>query len=126
MKETTDSARHVANALSEGINCLYEIMVGEGCTPREPELDDAGTSLDDSLCALEAAMSELRNGTFEGGPVVTDDDLRRVQRIRLLVTEWNSDQGRSAELSLLCRQCLESLFGNRGLELLDRQRDSGH
>lgn len=91
----TDSSRDVAEAISEGLNCLHAIATGSG--DADPE----------HLSGLMDALKALRSGSLSSSPShgVDDDLLQKLQDIIDM-----SDIGFSDDLKILSKNYFDTVI----------------
>src|SRR5262245_28966842 len=104
-------ATEVANAISEGINCLCAILEWNDAGAGEaPPVD--GATLSKTMAMVEGAIRKiLYDGRVVGGPPITEEDLARVIRLEALIPEWPSKAALSPEVVTLAEACVSVLCG---------------
>jgi hypothetical protein len=101
--------RQIANALSEGINCIAALAAAAGESTISAAPSSADPSWPDTLRELEHALNAIRGGAVTTSLDVRDEDLERSRRLQGLVEVW-LQQGHPPEgLGALAGEMLESL-----------------
>jgi hypothetical protein len=104
--------RELANAISDGINCIAELASKlrevECENSEKPNLASPEWSKD--LEAMERAFEAVMRNEVITSLSITNEDVVRLRRVRVLVSEWLSHGHASKELRGLADATLSS-FG---------------
>lgn len=104
-------ATDVANAVSDGVNCLYALLAWvDGGGTGDPPIDrDVTMKTMDAL--VWAHREAIEGGRLEGQMPLGSADLARVIRLNELIHAWMTSGDRPIEVVPLVEQCVESIMG---------------
>lgn len=95
--------REIANAISEGLNCIAEVVAALSAAERRS--DDAPGSArpewPEALEAMERAFDAVVAGEATSSLVARGEDIGRLRRMRALVLEWLKHGRANGELKEL-------------------------
>lgn len=103
----SDPARECAEAISSGLNVLYEIAHG----PRKPTGDSsAKAEWLETLEGLAAALERTRAGVIVTDSPASLDQIAAVREVATLVTEWLKTEQRPEEVGRKAGALYEALI----------------
>jgi hypothetical protein len=104
--------RDIANAISDGINCVAEILsaLGEAERGSDDEPGSARPEWPEALQAMERAFGAVVAGEVVTSLAAHGEDIGRIRRMRALVLDWLKHGRAGEELKALADATLSS-FG---------------
>jgi hypothetical protein len=104
MIDARETAREAAQAFSEGLNCIAEIVATLKTEPASPSLSSWLAAIE----AMERALEVVRAKEVWSSMVVTEEQIDRIRQVRLALSHWQDTNQPPKELRTLAEGILRS------------------
>jgi len=104
MIDARETAREAAQAFSEGLNCIAEIVATLKSDPSLPPLSSWFAAIE----AMERALEVGRAKEVWTSMIVTEEQVDRIRQVRLALLHWQDTSQPPQELRTLAEGVLRS------------------